>query len=201
MSKNNGEIPVQPVDKPILCNPYDEPNQHWKYEKETGEPRKEVGRRPAGYYYKTSKTGSSQIDLFAEEEWDDLPLINFLRKDVRKWRQSKYRGATRVTQDLLNHWASPERSRRLFFCQKEAVETIIYLCELRIPGKSSRTGFKKFDLAEEDLKKLLRGEKPEFPVASPDFYPKLIDEPSDESLIPLRRLGCKMWQLVPVRRL
>ena len=47
---------------------------------------------------------------------------------------------------LLNHWASKERFRRLFFCQREAVETIIYLTELRIPGRSTRTGFKKFDL-------------------------------------------------------
>ena len=34
-------------------------------------------------------------------------------------------------------------------CQKEAVETIIYLAELRIPGKSSRTGFKNFALSDE----------------------------------------------------
>ena len=51
-----------------------------------------------------------------------------------------------MTQELLRHWASDRRPRRLFFCQREAVETIIYLAELRIPGKSSRTGFKNFEL-------------------------------------------------------
>ena len=27
------QLPVQPVDRPILCNPYEEPNDHWIYDK------------------------------------------------------------------------------------------------------------------------------------------------------------------------
>ena len=65
-----------------------------------------------------------------------------------------------VTKELLRWWANPKRGRRLFFCQREAVETIIYLAELRIPGKSSRTGFKNFALSDDNLAQLLRGEKP-----------------------------------------
>ena len=45
------EIPIQPVDKPILCSPYAEPDQHWVYDRSTGIPRKEPGRRPASYWY------------------------------------------------------------------------------------------------------------------------------------------------------
>lgn len=27
---------VQPVDEPILCNPYEEPDDHWDYDQKTG---------------------------------------------------------------------------------------------------------------------------------------------------------------------
>ena len=47
------ELPIQPVAKPILCNPYEEPDKHWIYDKETGAARQEIGRRPASYWYKT----------------------------------------------------------------------------------------------------------------------------------------------------
>ena len=76
-----------------------------------------------------------------QEQFEPLPLVNLLRDDVRRWREADYRGASSVTKDLLRHWANKDYDRRLFFCQREAVETIIYLAELRIPGKSSRTGF------------------------------------------------------------
>ncbi len=37
---------------------------------------------------------------------------------------------TPETQRLLLHWRDPSRARRLFFCQCEAVETLIYLTEV-----------------------------------------------------------------------
>src|SRR5215813_8521543 len=93
-------------------------------------------RRDAGYFYKTDRVGAAQGGLFSDEQWDDLPLINLLRKDVRRWRDADYRGASNVTKELLNHWRSKERHGwRLFFCQREAVETIIYLQEMLIPGR------------------------------------------------------------------
>jgi len=187
------QIPIQPVDQPIICNPYDEPHDHWIYDTETGAAARAGFRREAGYWYKTDRTGTAQQELFAEEERDDLPLVNLLRKDVRRWRESGYRGASNVTRDLLRYWANPKRGRRLFFCQREAVETIVYLAELRIPGRSSRTGFKKFELSEDNLAKLLKGEKPSFEeLVKADFYPSLVDHPADSNLLPLRRLGCKM---------
>src|SRR3990172_11513325 len=98
------EIPIQPVDKPILCSPYEEPTEHWVYNSTTGEPSKTPGRRPASYWYKTQRTGSAQTQLFAEEERDDLPLVNLLREDVRRWRQANYEGATPVTKQLFAYW-------------------------------------------------------------------------------------------------
>ena len=184
------QLPVQPVDRPILCNPYEEPHDHWIYDKETGAASRAGIRRDASYYYKTERTGSAQLSLLAEEERDDLPLVNALREDIRVWRKAGYPGATNVTRDLLRHWASADRARRLFFCQIEAVETIIYLQEIRFPGKVGIRGNPK--LSKEDLNRLLAGERPSFSKQDQDFFPRLIDPAQDASLAPLRRIACKM---------
>ena len=183
--------PTQAVDEPVINSPYEEPQQHWVYK--DGNPFLEARRRPASYWYKTRRTGEAQAELFAEEERDELPLINRLREDVERWREANYRGASPVTKDLLNWWIRDDRPRRLFFCQREAVETIIYLLEFAIPGRLPRTGFRSFEVDADEVAKLLNGEKPSFtPQENEDFFPRLIDAPNDENLLALRRLGCKM---------
>ena len=129
MTDKTPRLPIQPVDKPVICSPYEEPHDHWIYDTQTGQASRAGFRRPASYWYKTEKTGSAQQLLFAEEERDDLPLVNLLRQDVKRWRDADYRGASNVTKELLRWWANPKLGRRLFFCQTEAVETIIYLAE------------------------------------------------------------------------
>lgn len=59
----------------------------------------------------------------------ELPLVNKLRNRVKIWEESNYPGASRVTRILLEHWKRDDRERRLFFCQIEAAETIIWLTE------------------------------------------------------------------------
>lgn len=158
------QIPMQPVDNPILCPPYEEPGEHWTYDLETGEASRSPGRRPAGYWYKNERSDQvAQGRLFAEENFEDLPFVNALREDVRRWRESGYRNATNVTRALLRHWRRDDKPRRLFFCQLEAAETVIYLAEIRMGGK--RTGF-----------------NPRFTDADMSLL-------TDESLT---RLGCKM---------
>ena len=164
------ELPIQPVEQPILCSPYEEPTAHWIYDPQTGEASKQPGRRDAGYWYKTERTGSEQLKLFQEEQRDDLPLVNALRDDVRRWRNSKYESATNVTKELLRHWGREDLLRRLFFCQREAVETIIYLVEI-----------------------LQREKGPRFtPKFSKDDLAKLVDSPNDPDTLDLIRYGCKM---------
>ncbi len=46
------------------------------------------------------------------------------------WRRGGYAGITNTTARLLEHWNDQDRERRLFFCQIEAAETIIYLSEV-----------------------------------------------------------------------
>jgi type III restriction enzyme len=127
VKKAQQEIPIQPVESPVICVPYEEPNDHWFYDKETGVATRAGSRRDAGYWYKTERVGTGQKALFLEEDHDLLTLVNLLRKDVKRWRDADFRGASNVTKELLRHWARKDRDRRLFFCQREAVETIIYL--------------------------------------------------------------------------
>ena len=185
------QIPVQPVADPILCSPYAEPNRHWLYNRKTGIPSRAPGRREAAYWYKTERTGSAQMSLLADEEQDDLPLVNALRADVKRWRESRWQGASETTKHLLRHWWRSDRTRRLFFCQVEAVETIIYLRELLARGRKPRWN-PRLGLA--DFEALNRGENPRpeewlSRVAQP---PKLADSPERNGSRPIPRYACKM---------
>src|SRR5438093_328257 len=177
------ELPIQPVENPIICNPYEEPKDHWIYDKDTGAASRAGMRRPASYWYRTERTGSAQISLLAEEERDDLPLVNLLREDVRRLRERDYAAWPKVTRDLLQHWAGADRPRRLFFCQRESVETILYLFEFRI-WKTKRLPFKPA-LSDNDLATLLCGERPSFSFAGQEFFPRLIDPSPENGTIPL----------------
>ncbi len=187
------ELPIRPVDKPILCSPYQEPDQHWLYSRSTGIPSKEPGRRKASYWFKSERTGSSQQSLagMTQEESDDLPLVNALRQDVKRWRAKSWVNASETTKTLLRHWIRADRSRRLFFCQIEAVETIIYLRELLAQGRTP--GFTP-TLTLADHAALMAGHNPR-PlqwVTKVAQHPKLADKPHETGLAPLTRYAAKM---------
>jgi len=183
-------VPTQAVPEPVINKPYEAPRRHWVYV--GGVPTLNDGRRRATYWFKTKKTGTAQQELLAEEESDDLPLVNRLREDVKRWREAGYRGAEAVTKDLLRYWTRDDRPRPLFFCQREAAETLIYLLELAIPGQLGRTGFKNFEVAQKEIEGLLRAERPSFEDVDAELFPRIVDIPADSNLLPLRRLGCKM---------
>lgn len=42
----------------------------------------------------------------------------------------RIRGYHAPTARLLDYWSKPERERKLFFCQREALDTAIYLTEV-----------------------------------------------------------------------
>ena len=185
-------IPIQPVRNPILCSPYEEPDQHWLYDTKTGRPSKVPARREASYWFTTERTGTAQRTLLlAEEERDDLPLVNALREDVRRWRSSGWRNASETTRKLLRHWWRTDRSRRLFFCQLEAVETILYLQEILAAGKQPR---RRPELALYEFETLRRGRNPrpgEW-ITTVAQHPKLADFPNEPGLSPIPRYACKM---------
>jgi hypothetical protein len=87
--------------------------------------RKGVGQRATT---SSPRTRGPQMAML-EEEFVPLELVNTIRERVKAWRERGYPGVTPITRQLLNHWNNPERERRLFFCQREAAETLIWLIE------------------------------------------------------------------------
>lgn len=183
-------LPIQPVPSPILCNPYKEPAWHWLYDTNTGAATKTEGRREASYWFRSERTSGGQLSLIAQEESDPLELVNALRDDVRRWRESEWEGATPVTKQLLRHWTRADRARPLFFCQREAAETIIYLNEILGARRSPRF---KPKLSLNDYERLRRGERLSFALeARVGRHASLVDIPNEAGLMPLTRYGCKM---------
>jgi type III restriction enzyme len=131
------------------------------------------------------------MTLLAEEERDDLPLVNALREDVRRWRESGWENASETTKTLLRHWWREDRVRRLFFCQVEAAETIIYLREILALGKRPRFT-PKLNLDEFTALCQGRNPRPEEWLAKVAQHPKLADIPNESGLKPISRYACKM---------
>lgn len=187
--------PVQAVENPILNGPYDEPALHWSYRLD-GQPVKLPWRREAGYWAEGKDAITGQLSLGNIEDdaiqpFDKLHLVNALRADVRRWRESGYRGATSTTRELFSHWFQADRRRRLFFCQREAIETLVYVLELALPNQLGRTRYKTFEVGPDTFTKLFNGQPAGYPSDDKVWAPRLVDTAPNASEV-LRRLGCKM---------
>ena len=128
------------IDRLIINGPYHEPQEFWHYKRANRTFSRQSGRRPAGYL-----KASEQSRMFDDPGiFVEIPRINYIRDRVRSWRRAGYPGVTSMTKRLLEYWTDPEQFdiRRFFFCQIEAVETLIWLTEapqsetvgLDIPG-------------------------------------------------------------------
>ncbi len=115
------------IDQLTINKPYDEPAEHWRYNREKRTFSRVAGRRPAGYLIASgdSKTYDDP-GVFVE-----IPLVNQIRPRVKSWRENSYPGVSAITKRLLEHWTNSEEfeNRRFFFCQLEAVETLVWLTE------------------------------------------------------------------------
>ncbi|MCR4443228.1 MAG: DEAD/DEAH box helicase family protein [Peptococcaceae bacterium] len=115
------------IDKLIINSPYEEPKFYWHYDRETRTFEKREGRRPAGYVVASESSKSfDDPGVFVP-----IKLVNEIRPRVKKWREEGYPGVTGITKRLLSYWNDPEErlDRRFFFCQLEAIETLIWLVE------------------------------------------------------------------------
>jgi len=102
-----------------LFAPHEEPTKHRVRAQREGEPAQIVSiRRPS-----------------------PIAIANNLRRHVRDWRETDYPGASDTTRELLHQWffrdhisTTPDGESfpfRYYFCQREAIETLIYLMEVR----------------------------------------------------------------------
>jgi type III restriction enzyme len=119
-----------PIDKLIINSPYEEPKYYWDYIREERRFVKESGRRSAGYII-----ASGDSETFDDPgRFVEIPLVNTIRERVKVWREQNYPGVTGITKRLLHHWQDPQErngkdQKRFFFCQLEAIETLIFLTE------------------------------------------------------------------------
>lgn len=114
------------IEQLIINSAFREPEHHWKYDLNGQRFIKEPGRRPAGYFI--AGQGSNQYNDIGQ--FIELPLVNKIRPRVKAWREAGYPGVTGVTKKLLDHWNDKDaRQYQFFFCQLDAMETLIWLSE------------------------------------------------------------------------
>lgn len=126
------------VDEPILNSPYEAPSAHW-YLRAGESPQKRSGRRPSIVFppFNLSEPWDTRDGILVPAKdytsAYELALVNRLRGRLEAWREAGWPGATRTTLELLEHWTRADRDlrHRLFFAQREAAESVIFLIEAR----------------------------------------------------------------------
>lgn len=154
----NSENPF--FDHPILNSPYKKPARYWELD-DQGQPTQQIieKRRPASFITPIPKprkrkgTTNDQQYLILDEgkglsteeqHYDTTSTINELRSHVEQWRSLPNPNDWLVTPEtvrLLQHWRHHKfNSIRPFFCQVEAMETLIWLTEVAPnAGKTGKT--------------------------------------------------------------
>jgi len=130
-------MPNPKADNPILNNPYEEPMYYYGTDLDgrLDYEDKRIGRRPfvpivapIPVAQKGQRSLLEVSDIAAEYE---KHKVNLIRKETKLWREKSYPETTRVTKELLSYWfLNPERTNRLFFAQREAIEATIWLNEV-----------------------------------------------------------------------
>ena len=123
------------IENPVINSPYHEPARHFRFGDEGITDDIVDGRRSSSYFVPIARPRKRGGQLAFETEWiqeriQENKLINEIRGRVGLWRQGGYLGVTPTTARLLAYWTNPDREKKLFFCQIEALETIIYLTEV-----------------------------------------------------------------------
>ncbi|KWR73221.1 MULTISPECIES: BPTD_3080 family restriction endonuclease [Pseudomonas] len=106
----------------IISSPFERPTHHWQ-RKSDNKLQLMTGRRPAGYEIFDTRANTVRAV--------QLDLVNRIRERVDAWRDAGYPGVTSVTRKLLEHWYDQESNRAyaFYFCQLEAIETLIWHVE------------------------------------------------------------------------
>ena len=134
-------------EQPILNSPYEYPGRHWELD-EKGQPTQKIinARRRADFVTpiprpRKQKGSTQQASLpldstgltTEDQTYDHTAMINSVRQEVERWRAlpEKDWHVTPETERLLKHWRQHKfASIRPFFCQVEAVDTLIWLTEV-----------------------------------------------------------------------
>ena len=165
-------------DRPIINSPYEYPSQHWELDEE-GQPTQQIIESRRGAEFVTpipkprqrgrARGGQQQFVIdeglglsTQEQQYDVTAAVNEIRRHVDQWRNipgPNNWGVTPETARLLLHWRQYNFSHyRPFFCQVEAVETLIWLTEVapRLSAADRRVLDRLADVNEEANPELLR---------------------------------------------
>lgn len=123
------------IENPIINSPFDEPRRHFRFSDEGITNEIVAERRTSSYFIPIAAPKKKGKQLQFETEWtqdriEENKFINQVRSRIKQWRENKHFGVSRTTAQLLQYWTRSDRERRLFFCQIEALETLIYLTEV-----------------------------------------------------------------------
>jgi len=123
------------IENPVINTPYKEPSRHFRFSEEGITDEIIEGRRPSSYFVPVPKARKKGKGVSPDTEWTEdrvkeNEFVNQVRDRVGRWRQMGYPHVSRATAQLLEYWTDPDREKKLFFCQIEALETAIYLTEV-----------------------------------------------------------------------
>ena len=125
------------IDRLIVNSPYEEPAEHWRYD-----------RARRGCLTCVGRAASSRLRCGVDatpRSFDDpgvfrseIPLVNRIRAAGEGLARERGIQALRESPSVSwRYWTDPEEfaRRRFFFCQLEAVETLIWLAEAPVAEK------------------------------------------------------------------
>jgi len=123
---------------PILNSPYQESSRHFNADERGLTEEILKFRRPSSFYIPVPKarTKQKQLELnlsegaYGTELQKENQFINKIREKIKQWRESGYSGITKTSRDLLSYWRDDARENKLFFCQIEALEMLMYVNEV-----------------------------------------------------------------------
>jgi type III restriction enzyme len=141
-------MPQIVIDNPILNSPYCEPTRHFRFDINNEITSIiDAGRRGSSYFLPIAspkKRGAPGLFDTIEEEKAESGHVNRIRQLVKGWRDLGWPDITPVTRALLEHWQATDRFRPLFFCQVEALETLIFITEVAKQAKYGHDWIEKY---------------------------------------------------------
>src|SRR5262245_37036135 len=124
------------IENPILNSPFEEPTRHFRFDANDQITNTiDTGRRGSSYFLPIAAPKKKAApglfdDDYAGETKAESGHVNRIRRLLGKWRLERRPEVTPVTRALLEHLPAEDRFRPLFFCQIEAVETLIFITEV-----------------------------------------------------------------------
>ena len=104
------------------------------------EPLYEPWQEPRAHRVKNKQRGQAAV-IVPNRRPSQIAIVQNLRREVQQWREAGYPAASDTTRQLLAHWferphrmttaAGDDFEFRYYFCQREAIESLVYLKEVR----------------------------------------------------------------------